>query len=108
MIEAQVIRTGTQATVILGDMLVASEVSALKREMKQLIGDGVTSLLLDCIQLVNMDSTGIGCVVAAHNSFTRVNGSFSLIHVSSDIYELLCSMRLNRHIKIAPLAVSQE
>jgi anti-sigma B factor antagonist len=108
MTETQVIHTGAQATIILGERLVASEVPNLKSEMKRLIGEGVTWLSLDCIHLSLMDSTGIGCLVAAHNSLTRVNGSLSVIHVSTDIYDLLCSMRLDRHIKITPMAATQE
>jgi anti-anti-sigma factor len=113
MTDTQVIRTAvgnspTQATITLGEKLVASEVPNLKNEIKRLLGDGVTSIILDCTQLNVMDSTGIGCLVAAYNSLTRVNGNLSVIQVSVDIYELLCSMRLDRRIKITPLAPAQE
>jgi anti-anti-sigma factor len=76
--------------------------------MKRLIGEGVSSISLDCTNLVMMDSTGIGCLVAAHNSLTKLNGSLSLTQVSSDIHDLLCSMRLERRIKISPLVTAQE
>ena len=102
MIENQVIKKGAQATIILAEELVASEVPNLKIVMKRLIGEGVTSIILDCTHLILMDSTGIGCLVAAHNSLTRVNGSLTIIQASADIYDLLCSMRLDRHIKMTP------
>jgi anti-anti-sigma factor len=108
MNDTSVTRSGSQATIFLGEMLVASVVPELKNELKRLIGDGVTWMVLDCTQLNLMDSTGIGCLVAAHNSLAKINGSLSMVQVSSDIYDLLCSMRLDRRIKIEPLAAAQE
>jgi anti-anti-sigma factor len=108
MTETQVIQAGAQATIVLGEKLAASEVPNLKSEMKRLIEAGVTSMFLDCTKLVMMDSTGIGCLVAAHNSLTKLNGSLSMTQVSSDIHDLLSSMRLDRRIKISPQVAVQE
>ena len=108
MTEILVIQTGTQATVILGEKLVASNVPVLKSEMKRLIEAGVSSILLDCVHLELMDSTGIGCLVAAHNSLAKLNGSLSMLQVSADIYELLCSMRLDRRINTISLAATRD
>jgi len=108
MTEIKVTQTGAQASIRLGEKLVAADVPDLKREMKRLIGDGVTSIAIDATHLTLLDSTGIGCLVAAHNSLVKLNGSLSIIQASSDIYDLLCSMRLDRHIKIIPLAPAQE
>jgi anti-anti-sigma factor len=103
MAEIQVIHTGTQATIILGEKLTASEVPYLKSEIKRLIGAGALLMSLNCTQLTMMDSTGIGCLVAAHNSLDKVDGRLSMNQVSTDIYDLLCSMRLDRRIKISRL-----
>jgi anti-anti-sigma factor len=103
MTEIQVVQTGAQAAIVLGEKLTASEVPNLKSEMKRLIGSGVTALTLDCTRLVMMDSTGIGCLVAAYNSLDKVDGKLYMIQVSSDMYDLLCSMRLDRRVKISPL-----
>lgn len=108
MNETKVINAGSQATIVLGEKLVASDVQDLKAEMKQLIQEGVTSLSLDCAHLILLDSTGIGCLIAAHNTLVKVNGSLTILHASPDIFDLLCSMRLDRHIKIIPQVSSQE
>jgi anti-anti-sigma factor len=100
MTEIQVVQTDTQATIILGEKLVASDVPDLKDELKNLIAKGVRSISFDCTRLTLMDSTGIGCLVAAHNSLARLGGSLSMLQVSADIHDLLCSMRLDRRIKI--------
>ncbi|MEI8131273.1 MAG: STAS domain-containing protein [Leptolinea sp.] len=103
MAEAQVVQTGTQATIILGEKFLISDVPKMKGELKRLLEEGVTAVILDCSHLTLMDSTGIGLLVSAHNSLSKVNGSFSIIQVSSDIHDLLCSMRLDRHISITPM-----
>jgi anti-sigma B factor antagonist len=103
MTELQVKQTGTQATIILTEKLIASEVQNLKSALRRLIDAGVLSLTLDCTQLAIMDSTGIGCLVAAYNSLDKVDGKLYMVQVSSDMYDLLCSMRLDRRIKITPL-----
>ena len=108
MADIQVTQTGTRATIILGKKVTASEVPNLKNEMKRLIGAGVTLMSLDCSNLAMMDSTGIGCLVAAYNSLDKVDGNLFMTQVSSDIYSLLCSMRLDRRIKITPLLTAKE
>ena len=108
MNEYQVVQKDTQATISLGSQLVAADVPQLKSLMKRLISEGTQKLDLDCSQLTLMDSTGIGCLIAAHNSLAKVNGSLSVIGVLPDIHDLLSSMRLDRHFKIIPLAAKQE
>lgn len=99
----QIQHKGTQATITLGENLVASLVPDLKGAMKALLREGVTKLAIDLSQVSIVDSTGIGCLIAAHNSLTKINGGLTVFGTSSDIYELLCSMRLNRHFTINPL-----
>jgi anti-anti-sigma factor len=107
MTEPQVTRTGVQATILLGEKLVAADVPGLKSELKQLLDSGVISIMFDCSRLNMMDSTGIGCLVAAHNSLAKVDGGLSMTQVSSDIHQLLCSMRLDRRIKMTPSTANQ-
>ncbi len=102
MADLQIIQNGAQATIVLGEKLVAADVPSLKEDLKRLLGQGVKSLTMDCDRLAVMDSTGIGCLVAAHNSLSKVDGSLALTQVSSDIHELLCSMRLDRRINMTP------
>jgi anti-anti-sigma factor len=106
MAEIQVIHNDTQATLILGEKLTASEVPNLKSELKRLIGAGVVTMSFDCSQLNMMDSTGIGCLIAAHNSLDKVDGKLFMFQVSPDMYDLLCSMRLDRRIKITRRAAA--
>ena len=100
MVEMKIIKTDLQAIVTLGEKLTAAEISTLKNEVKLLLEEGINKIEFDCTHLDLLDSTGIGFLVAVHNSLSKVSGSVTINKVSADIYDLLCSMRLDRHIHI--------
>jgi len=100
MNDFDVTQNGTQATIRLGEKLVSGNVSDITDEMKRLLVEGATNLVVDCDRLVIIDSSGIGCFVAAYNSLSKIDGQLSIVKVSGDIYDLLCSMRLERRIHI--------
>lgn len=103
MSEMQVKRDKSQATITLEKDLVASLVPDLKSTMKNLLQEGVTHMDIDFSQVNIVDSTGIGCLIAAHNSLSKSGGGLTIFGVSGDIYELFSSMRLNRHFTIKPI-----
>jgi len=94
----------TQGTITLDENLVASQVPELKTAMKGLLEQGVTHLEVDFTQVKIVDSSGIGCLIAAHNSLVKIGGGLTVFGVSADIFELFSSMRLNRHFTIKPIA----
>lgn len=100
MPEKVIIRDGAQAVFILSGSLVATGVPEVRDDMKQLLQLGVTQLVVDLRHAAILDSAGIGCLVAAHNSLSKTGGSLTVKQASPEIYELLCSMRLNRHFTI--------
>ena len=90
----------TQAVITLQENLVASLVPELKNAMKDLLQEGVTKLDINLSEVKVVDSTGIGCLIAAHNSLAKTGGGLTVLGVSEDIFELFSSMRLNRHFTI--------
>lgn len=108
MFKYEINHSGAQAALIARGDLTTVDLPGLKAEVKRLMEDGVTQITMDCAGLDLIDSTGIGFLVAMHNSLSRVKGSLEIVQVQADIYDLLCSMRLDRHIKISPLSNTQE
>jgi anti-anti-sigma factor len=94
-------REDQKARLLLGENLVASFVLEVREEMKLLVIDGVTELIIDLSAVDIVDSAGIGCLVAAHNSLLQKGGRLVVENVSDDIFDLFRSMRLNRHFPIA-------
>ncbi len=88
-------------TVVLGGDLTAILVLALKPELQKLLGEGVVDLIFDLGAATVIDSTGIGFLVASHNSLKKMNGTMRVVQVSEDIMRLLQSMRLDKRLNVA-------
>jgi|WetSurMetagenome_2_1015567.scaffolds.fasta_scaffold598176_1 anti-anti-sigma factor len=102
MVDKEIVKESTTATIILRSDLVASSVPEIRGDLKQLLQEGVTRLVMDVSNVGIVDSVGIGCLVAAHNSLLKVGGSLSVVGPNEEIYELFRSMRLDRHFEIHP------
>lgn len=98
--ENKVVRTNAEARITLNGNLVAATVPDLRTELKQLLSDGVTSLVIDLSNVTMVDSMGIGCLVAAHNSLKKNNGELAVTNASEDVFDLFTSMRLNHHFRV--------
>lgn len=81
--------------------ITASSAPIIRTELKNLIADGVRDLVVDLINTHVIDSTGIGLLVATHNSLQRLNGKLSLKNVSTDLLDLLKAFRLDKHFNIS-------
>jgi anti-anti-sigma factor len=101
MSENQVFWEAAQARLILGGDLVSSTVAETRRMMQQILKEGGKDMVVDLANVNMIDSSGIGCLVAAFNSLAKNAGKLSVINASEDIYELLQSMRLDHHFPIS-------
>lgn len=81
--------------------LTASNAPLIRIELKNLIADGVRELVVDMADTRVIDSSGIGLLVATHNSLTRLSGHLSLKNVSHELLEMLKAFRLDKHFKIS-------
>ena len=99
--ELQVDHQGDTAVLHLGGDLVAATAADLRPRLRALTQDGVRELVFDLAGTNMVDSSGIGLLMAAHNSMTRTGGTIRVIHASPEIQELFQSMRLNQHFAVA-------
>jgi anti-anti-sigma factor len=97
----QVVQESAQARIILGGDLILSSVSEARQAIKQLMQDGVTDLVVDLANVRILDSSGIGYLVSVFNSFAKINGKLAVVNASTDVFDLLLSMRLDRHFPIS-------
>jgi len=81
--------------------LVDVGVSELRTTLREVAGAGSHNLVLDLRQVRMVDSSGIGLLVAAHNSMRRLGGSLAVIHASADILQLMRSMRIHQHFSVS-------
>jgi len=99
--ELQIERLETTATLHLQGDLVAATVATLRPQLRTLVQEGIKELVFDLAATTMVDSSGIGLLMAAHNSMSRAGGSIRVVHASPEIQELFQSMRLNQHFAVA-------
>jgi anti-anti-sigma factor len=83
-----------------GDLTVIT-VQEIRIQLKDLIRHGLSELVIDLGDTRVIDSTGIGLLVATHNSLHRIDAKMALINVSQDLLELLKAFRLDKHFSIS-------
>ena len=93
-------REGEKAVLHLDGNLTAAEVSALREVIKALVAEGVRELAVDLAGVQGIDSSGIGLLVATHNSLARLSGSLTVINASADLLELFKAFRLDKHFSV--------
>lgn len=81
--------------------ITASSAPLIRVDLKNLIAEGVRDLVIDMTNTRVIDSTGIGLLVATHNSLVRLNGKLAIKNVSQDLFELLKAFRLDKHFSVS-------
>jgi anti-anti-sigma factor len=102
----EILREGSGARVILEGKLTATEVPELQTRIKAEIAGGATEVVVDLASTTQIDSTGIGLLIAVHNSLGPLRGSVQVINAGPDIFGLLRSMRLVERLRVT--AASRE
>jgi anti-anti-sigma factor len=93
-------REGKKAILRPGEDITASNVPDLRAVLKSLVAEGVRDLEIDLVQVQIVDSSGIGLLVAAHNSLNRLEGQLVVTHASINLLELFKSFRLDKHFSV--------
>ena len=91
---------------MLGGDLTASNVPELRTGLKTELDQGADEVIFDFGKTVMLDSSGIGLLVATHNSLAPKQGKLQVVSVSDDILRLLHSMRLVNRLNVSGRATS--
>lgn len=100
MAEIRITVEGKKATVAPEANIVSSNMAEMRAKMKGLVADGCSTITLDLAGVEIVDSTGIGLLIAIHNSLLKAGGTLSVINASKDILDLFKAMRLDQHFAI--------
>lgn len=81
--------------------LAGAGVAELRRMLRDIAATCSGELVMDLRQVRMIDSSGIGLLVAAHNSLRRQGGRLAVVHASEDILHLMRSMRIHQHFSVS-------
>ena len=87
-------QNGRTARITMNGDLVATGIPDLKTVLKEQLQAGAEEVIFDLAATVQLDSSGIGLLIAASNSLARQQGRVRVLNASPDILQLLQSMRL--------------
>jgi anti-anti-sigma factor len=84
-----------------GDTIVAATIPELRAELRGIVSEGIRDLVVDLAGVRMVDSSGIGLLMAAHNSLRRSGGQLTIVNASTDLLELFRSMRMHQHFSVS-------
>jgi len=84
-----------------GDTIVAATIPELRVTMRGIVEEGIRDLTIDLAGVRMVDSSGLGLLIAAHNSLRKVGGQLAVINASTDLLELFRSMRMHQHFSVS-------
>jgi anti-sigma B factor antagonist len=88
--EIAIKRRSADAVLSVSGKLTATKLSdSLRGHSKELFDDGVTKLIIDMQNLIHIDSTGIGELVAAYTSAANSDAELLLARVPDEVKDLL-------------------
>ena len=101
MAELRIDREGSTAVVAPAGNIVSSNVAEMRVRLKGLMEEKCSAVTVDLEGVEIVDSTGIGLIIAVHNSLRKTGGTLSVINASKDLLDLFKAMRLDQHFSVA-------
>ncbi len=90
-------RKNTKKTVKPGKELTESMVEKFQARLVKTIGQDINELAIDMKGVNNVDSTGLGLLIAANNSLDQAGGHLLLANVPEKIENLLKMIGLDKY-----------
>ena len=84
-----------------GDGIVAAVVPELRLKLRGMVQEGVRDLVVDLTDVQMVDSSGIGLLIATHNSLRKVGGRLAIIRASAEVLELFQTLRMHQHFSVS-------
>jgi anti-anti-sigma factor len=92
---------GDRAVATIDGDLTAATAPRWRDSLVQLTKQDIRHLVIDLSTASIVDSSGIGLLLAAHNSIQRRGGQMEVIGASEDLVVLFRTMRLDKHFPVA-------
>jgi len=96
----EVVRDESRVLVKIERNIIASNIDELGQELKDLLREEVTDLVIDLSRVEIIDSSGLKLLIGTQHSLAKANGRLSIINASKNIIKLFKSMRLDQHIRL--------
>ncbi len=99
-----IVREGGKIIIRPTGKITAATVPALEEDIRQALGPEPVDLTIDCVEVQDIDSIGVGLLVATHNTLAQTGGRLSVTNTDPEIYDLFRIMRLTDHFQVTAKA----
>ncbi len=86
--------------VTLAGDLTAGMVAGLQNAIRQALQPSAVEITIDLVNTAMLDSSGIGLLIATYNSLSRRQGRLKVVNASTEILQMLESMRLVNRLNV--------
>lgn len=93
-------KTQIKKSVRPGKDVVASKAESLNKKLHKIIGQGITELTLDFVNVTSVDPVGLSVIAAFHNTMNNAGAKLLLKNVPDEINTLFDALGLNKHFEI--------
>ena len=93
-------RDGVIILELSGRLVYGTEVDSLSQEVKWLLGDNKSKIVLDFENVTYCDSSGLGCLASVSVSIRNQGGEVAFVHPSERVKKLLEVTRMNTVFQI--------
>lgn len=100
MSEPRIERAGEQVVIVFDEDLTSSTVLDVRPRLTELIASGVRRVVFDFSRTEFVDSSGIGMMISAHNSVTKLGGGIEVTGASPEVLTLFRAMRLDKRFPV--------
>ena len=80
--------------------IVAATLPEVRAALRDAIGKGAQVLVVDLSNTQMVDSMGIGLLISAHNSISKLGGRLEVVNASDEILALFKTMRMHQHFSV--------
>jgi len=89
-----------EALIVLEVPLTLTVAQELRPKLQEAVVQGTAGIVFDLASTSVVDSSGIGLLIATHNTLQKKGGLLRVINASPEIMNLFRAMRLDRHFSV--------
>ena len=83
-----------------GKDLVAAKTESFRKKLIKVVEQSKGEIILDFAKVEEVDSAGLGLIIAAHNTLKNCGGKLILTNVSKEIHGLFLATRLDKQFEV--------
>jgi anti-anti-sigma factor len=96
----KIVKEGGKTIIKTGARIDTMNANQFEEDIQPALKDGGVDLVMDCDELVYMDSSGLRIIQKTMRTVMQLKGQFKIINVSPEIYKVLAMTGFTKFMKV--------